>query len=70
MTKRKAKIEIHGIRYREFDGRCWARYWWRLRAANGEIMFHSETFPTRSNAVRAAKRAIQLMKDNPEIVDG
>ena len=58
--KRKPKIEVRTDR-RISDGSSY--HWWRLVGANGQIMCHSETFPTRSNAVRAAKRAKVLMTE-------
>ena len=33
------------------------QWYWRLRAANGEIQCVSEDYPTRSNARRGAKQA-------------
>jgi len=32
-------------------------YYWRLRAANGEIQCVSESYPTKRNAQRGAKQA-------------
>lgn len=55
--KRKPKIEI----VEDIPGTRW--YYWRLIGANGGIICHSETFPTRSNALRAAKRAKEIFKE-------
>ena len=43
-------------------------YWWRFVGANGKIVCHSEQFATRSNALRAARRFLELAK-NAEIVN-
>ena len=37
-------------------------WFWRLKAGNGEIICHSETFPSKGNAKRACKRARQLSR--------
>ena len=38
------------------------RWFWRLRAGNGEIICHSQGFPSKGNAKRAAKRARTLAR--------
>lgn len=58
MAKRTAKIEICGTTV----------FWWRLVGSNGKIICNSKTFATRSNALRAAKRAKQVML-TAEVVD-
>lgn len=37
-------------------------FYWRLVAANGKILAHSEQYASRSNARRAAKRAAKALK--------
>lgn len=36
-------------------------YWLRIRARNGEILFSSEIYSTKSNARRAARRAAKIL---------
>lgn len=43
-------------------------YYWRFVGANDKIMCHSEEYASRSNALRAARRFLELAK-NAEIVN-
>jgi hypothetical protein len=36
-------------------------WWWHLRANNGKIMWHGEGHPTKSKALRSAKRCNELL---------
>lgn len=38
------------------------RWYFRLKAANGELIVHSESYYSKSNAVRAAKRFSVMLK--------
>ena len=59
--KRKAQIQIC------YNTRGRQRWWYRLVAANGEIVIVSEKFLTKSNALRAAKRFIGIVMTVPAI---
>ena len=39
-----------------------ASYWWVLVARNGQVCATSETYDTRSNALRAAKNMARRLK--------
>jgi uncharacterized protein YegP (UPF0339 family) len=39
------------------------QWWWRLVADNNKVICSSEMFPSKSHAIRAAKRAQVMMKD-------
>lgn len=36
--------------------------WWRIRAANGEKLAHSETFSRYADALKAARRIVKEMR--------
>lgn len=40
-------------------------FWYAILGGNGEPMLHSEMYPTRSNALRAAKRFIAMVDPAP-----
>lgn len=59
--KRTAKLEV-------FQEATETAFRYRLRGKNGEIMLASEGYPTRGNALRAARRVVQAAMD-AELVD-
>ena len=58
---KKARVKIDGRAYDTVP-----YWWWRLVGSNGKIACQSKTFATRSSALRAARRFLELAK-NAEI---
>ena len=51
-----ARIEVRPVDYRDAGSPSKRRHYLRHVAANGEPLWHSEAYATRSNARRAARR--------------
>lgn len=64
MTKRVAVFEVWQSKS------YWLHRWYfHLKAANGEIVFPSEPYPTRAHALRAIKM-IQRLSGKAKVVTG
>jgi uncharacterized protein YegP (UPF0339 family) len=45
--------ELRNIEIRKAKG---PGFWYRVTAANNEVVYHSETFPEQNKAIKAARR--------------
>lgn len=57
MAKKEPTLEIF-----KGDGNA-GRWYWRLRAKNGEVACQSEGYKNKASAYRAAKRLPKLVED-------